>query len=49
MNMQETTRFILGLLSAGWTEKQITDFMLFIESGDEKYRPRAPEPKEPQK
>ena len=40
MNMQETARLILGLRSAGWTEEQINDFILFIESGDEKYRPR---------
>ena len=39
MTMQQTTRFIFGLMSAGWTEKQITDFMLYIESGDEQYKP----------
>ena len=40
MNMQETARFILGLRSAGWTEEQINDFILYIESGDEKYKPQ---------
>ncbi|MBQ8956489.1 MAG: hypothetical protein IJ075_05940 [Lachnospiraceae bacterium] len=40
MNMQENTRFILGLREAGWTEKQINDFMLYIESGDERYKPK---------
>ena len=40
MNMQEAARFILGLRSAGWSEKQINDFMLFIESEDEQYRPK---------
>ncbi len=39
MNMQETARFILGLRAAGWTEKEINDFMLYIESGEEKYLP----------
>lgn len=39
MNMQETARLILGLRAAGWTEKQINDFMLFIESGEEQYKP----------
>lgn len=34
MNMQEVARLILGLRSAGWTEKAINDFMLFIESGE---------------
>lgn len=40
MNMQEMARLILGLRAAGWTEKQINDFMLWIESGDEKYKPK---------
>lgn len=39
MNMQETARLILGLRSAGWSEKEINDFMLFIESGEEQYKP----------
>lgn len=41
MNMQETARLILGLRAAGWDEKAINDFMLFIESGEEKYKPKA--------
>lgn len=40
MNMQETARLILGLRAAGWTEKAINDFMLFIESGEEQYKPK---------
>ena len=40
MNMQEMTRFILGLRSKGWDEKEINDFMLFIASGEEKYKPK---------
>lgn len=40
MNMQEAARLILGLRAAGWSEKEINDFMLFIESGDEKYKPK---------
>lgn len=39
MNMQETARLILGLRAAGWSEKEINDFMLFIESGEEQYKP----------
>ena len=39
MNMQENARLILGLRAAGWSEKKINDFILFIESGDEQYRP----------
>lgn len=41
MEMQETVRFILGLRSAGWSEKEINDFMLFIESGEEQYKPKS--------
>lgn len=41
MNMQETARFILGLRSAGWSEKEINDFMLYIESGELQYMPKA--------
>jgi len=40
MNMQETARLILGLRSAGWTEEQINDFILYIESGEERYKPK---------
>ena len=39
MTMQEMTRFILGLRNAGWSEEKINDFIVFIESGDEKYKP----------
>lgn len=46
MNMQEMARFILGLRDAGWSEKEINDFMLFIESGEEKYKPQKREKKE---
>ena len=38
MNMQENARLILGLRAAGWDEKRINDFMLYIESGDEQYK-----------
>ena len=40
MNMLETARMILGLRAAGWSEKKINDFLVFIESGDEQYKPR---------
>ena len=39
MNMQEAARLILGLRAAGWTEEQINDFILYIGSGEEKYKP----------
>ncbi len=40
MTMQEMTRFILGLRAAGWTEEEINDFLLYIESGDKRYEPK---------
>lgn len=40
MNMQEAARLILGLRAAGWSEKAINDFMLYIDSGEDKYMPK---------
>jgi hypothetical protein len=42
MNMQEMARLIRGLREAGWTEKEINDFLLYIESGEEQYKPKNP-------
>lgn len=46
MTMQEAARLILGLRAAGWSEKAINDFMLYIESGEDKYMPKADNQKE---
>lgn len=46
MEMQELARLILGLRVAGWTEQEINDFLLFIESGDTQYKPK-PKTEEP--
>lgn len=43
MNMQESARLILGLRAAGWTDTEIVDFLLWIESGDEQYKPKSAE------
>ena len=43
MNMQENARLILGLRYKGWTDTEITDFLLWIESGGEQYKPKAKE------
>lgn len=40
MNMSETARLIIGLREAGWTEKDINDFILFIETGEDQYKPK---------
>ena len=35
----EIARLITGLRAAGWSEEKINDFLLFIESGDEQFKP----------
>lgn len=40
MNMSEVVRLILGLREKGWNEKEINDFLVYIESGDEKFKPK---------
>lgn len=37
MQMTEVARLIEGLRAAGWSEKKINDFLLFIETGKEEY------------
>ncbi len=39
--MLEPSRVILGLRAAGWPEKEINDFILWIETGDEQYKPES--------
>jgi hypothetical protein len=39
MTMTEITRLIEGLRLAGWDEKKINDFLLYIESGKDEYKP----------
>lgn len=46
MNMSEASRVILGLRAAGWPEKEINDFILWIETGDEKYKPKETKSKD---
>ena len=46
MNMQEASRVILGLRAAGWEEKSINDFILWIETGEEQYKPTGNPEKE---
>jgi hypothetical protein len=40
MNMAEASRMILGLRETGWDEKAINDFILYVETGEEQYKPR---------
>lgn len=44
MTMSEASRVILGLRAAGWEEKDIGDFILWIETGEEQYKPKAKQP-----
>ena len=39
MPMQEASQVIWGLRAAGWDEKKISDFILWIESGDPRCKP----------
>ena len=48
MNMTEVARLLLGLRAAGWTEKEINDFVLYIESGEEQYKPKPKAEREKQ-
>ena len=41
VTMQEISRLIIGLRNAGWSEKKINDFLLYIESGNEEYIPES--------
>ena len=43
MNMQENARLSLGLRAKGWSDTEIADFLLWIESGDEQYKPKPVE------
>ena len=38
-NMQEVSRIIVGLRTAGWDDKAIDDFLLWVATGEEQYRP----------
>lgn len=40
MNMSEAARVILGLRAAGWDEKTINDFVLYVETGEKQYEPK---------
>lgn len=40
MNMQESSRLILGLRAKGWTDTEINNFILWIETGEEQYKPQ---------
>ena len=45
MNMQENARLILGLRAKGWTDTEINDLVLWIETGNDNYNPETKEEK----
>lgn len=42
MIISESSRLILGLRLKGWNDTDITNFILWIGTGDEAYRPTKP-------
>ncbi|MBO6305024.1 MAG: hypothetical protein J6M62_08125 [Selenomonadaceae bacterium] len=40
MNMQEVSRFFIALREMGLTDKEIGDLMIYVESGNDEYKPK---------
>ena len=40
MNMQEMSRLILGLRKIGLNDKELADFLLWVENGEKQYEPK---------
>lgn len=43
MNMHEVTRMILDLRAKGWTDEEIINHILYIETGEEQYKSKKAE------
>ena len=41
MNMQENARLALGLRALGLSDTEIVNFLLWIETGEEQYKPTS--------
>ena len=41
VNAQEHTRLIIGLREKGWSDTEIIDFCIWVESEDERYRTKS--------
>ena len=41
MKPEELSRFLYGLREAGWSGEEINNFLIYIGTGDEAYRPRS--------
>lgn len=40
MTTNESSRLMIGLRSKGWSDTEIVDFVLWVETGDSKYEPQ---------
>ena len=40
MDIVKVSPIILGLRAAGWDDKRINDFILWVESGEGQYKPK---------
>ena len=49
MTMEENARLVLGLRTMGLTGDEIADFILWIESGEEQYKPHPRDEAETEK
>lgn len=49
MTMQEMSRLIIGLRGLGLGDKNLADFLLWVESGDEKYKPKTEQEQDKEK
>ena len=43
MTMAENARLIIGLRAKGWTDTEINDLVLWVETGDVQYKPKQQE------
>ena len=41
MEMQKIVRLLKGLRDLGLSEREINDFLIYIESGDDEYKPKS--------
>ena len=44
MNMSESSRIMIGLRAKGWSDTEIVNFCLWVETGEEQYRPKEENP-----
>ncbi len=46
MKTQKIARIILALRADGWDEKRINDFILYVETGEDQYKPKGKQEQE---